>query len=241
MKNKTIIATITAVFGFSFLVFAAATQTSTKEQTPHKKYLEKQSQIYDLKVKWQKLNEREKSLKQELGEVEIKKKEIEKKASELRQEAEVITLGSNYQGKAKMQIIEASPHFGEVLSKEIENFNLSKCGKAYKEGFWENYWIQRAYEISGCNKDFVRTLDMENSNWDYKRKSNLGYWRKGKLQYDYGFCQISEYYHPEIYNDERFFTDQEWQLEQCWKLYKGGTTFYGKSRRHLSKVRFTAI
>lgn len=78
-----------------------------------------------------------------------------------------------------------------------------------------------AYEISGGNKMFVGTLDAENSLWTEDRRSNTGYYRKGVKRYDWGICQVSEYYHPTIVNDLRFWTDWKWQVRKCWDLYKG--------------------
>jgi hypothetical protein len=52
--------------------------------------------------------------------------------------------------------------------------------------------------------------------------------------YDYGICQINAGYHKEIVSDPRF-QDWHWQLEQCVKLYKGGTKFYGYKVRKAFK------
>lgn len=45
---------------------------------------------------------------------------------------------------------------------------------------------------------------------------------------DIGLCQINKGYHKAIVKDPRF-TDYKWQLEQCYRLYNGGTKFYGKA------------
>ena len=82
------------------------------------------------------------------------------------------------------------------------------------------------------DKDFIWLLLAENGALTIDRKSDIGYRRNGKLYFDYWFCQVSEYYHPKIVNDERFFTDEDWQLEQCRQLYKGGTVFYWYAHRH---------
>lgn len=50
--------------------------------------------------------------------------------------------------------------------------------------------------------------------------------------YDYGLCQINKWYHPEIVNNTKFFTDYKYQIDQCWKLYKWGTRFYGYDIRY---------
>lgn len=46
---------------------------------------------------------------------------------------------------------------------------------------------------------------------------------------DWGFCGVSDFYHWDIVEDERFLSDPYWQLEQCYELYTGGTTFYGEA------------
>lgn len=70
-------------------------------------------------------------------------------------------------------------------------------------------------------------LHAESGAWDFKKRHDIAYVRKGKRYYDFGLCGVSNYYHPEIVNDPRFFTDWKWQMQECHKLYKGGTTFYG--------------
>ena len=82
-------------------------------------------------------------------------------------------------------------------------------------------------------------MEAENGSWDHKRQSN--YVKNGIREQSYGFCQIHKYYHPEIVNNEKFFNDQEWQLQQCYKLYKGGTIFYGKNNIWKAKNNLTFI
>jgi hypothetical protein len=105
------------------------------------------------------------------------------------------------------------------------------CGKVIKKGWSEeaSYWVQRAYDISGCDKEFVFLLEAENGLFDHKRVGVTG---------DIGFCQIAPQYHPEIVNDPNFY-DQEWQLKKCYELYKGATTFYGKAHIWKTKNNFT--
>ena len=64
----------------------------------------------------------------------------------------------------------------------------------------------------------------ENGSIDPTTQSNVV--NNGVREDSWGFCQILRKYHPEV-NDERFFTDWRWQMELCYKKYKGGTTFYG--------------
>lgn len=95
----------------------------------------------------------------------------------------------------------------------------------------QNQYVRMASEISGNDKTFLALLDAENGLWTPTRKSTA----VGSNGYrDVGFCQINPGFHPKIFYDKRFLTDPKWQLEQCYKLYLGGTTFYG--RRHISKT-----
>lgn len=54
---------------------------------------------------------------------------------------------------------------------------------------------------------------------------------------DSGVCQINHYWHPEIVNNPNF-QDKYWQLEQCYRLYSGGTKFYGMSKIGKAKNNF---
>ena len=102
--------------------------------------------------------------------------------------------------------------------------------------------IDYAYLISGGDKDFVYTLTIENDNWTITRRHGLKYWcsRTKGWSYDWGMG-ISDCWHPEITNDERFFTDYRWHIEQAWKLYSGGSRFYGYDVRWKAKEKFVLI
>lgn len=94
----------------------------------------------------------------------------------------------------------------------------------------QNQYVRIASEISGNDIDFLALLDAENGLWTPDRVHNDGAGR--------GFCGISYPWHKAIIEDEKF-TDPEWQLRKCYELYKGGTTFYGKSRVSITKKNFT--
>jgi len=96
-----------------------------------------------------------------------------------------------------------------------------------------------AAEISNNDIEFLALLDAENGTWNLKRQSEVTV--KGHRERSYGFCQINSYYHPEIVKDERFFTNPRWQIEQCHKLYKGGTTFYGAKNISKTIKNFTCL
>lgn len=90
--------------------------------------------------------------------------------------------------------------------------------------------VDYAWSISK-SMDFVLTIEAESGFNPQARNVN----RNGTV--DSGIAQINHYYHPQIVKDPRF-SDWKWQLEQGWKLYKGGTRFYGFDVRHKVKNRF---
>lgn len=89
----------------------------------------------------------------------------------------------------------------------------------------QNQYVRIASKISNADIKFITLLDAENGLWTMDRKSVN---KDGSA--DYGLCQINKKWHPEIVGDSRFFTDAKWQLEQCYALWKGGTTFYAKPK-----------
>ena len=94
----------------------------------------------------------------------------------------------------------------------------------------QNQYVRIADIISNHDLNFLALLDAESASWTIDRKGVTG---------DIGFCQTSPYYHPEITNDPRFLTDPEWQIAQCYRMYKGGVTFYGKKNIHKTIKNFT--
>ena len=93
----------------------------------------------------------------------------------------------------------------------------------------QQQYVRLASEISGNDLTFLALLDAENGLWTPDRVG---------VTQDVGFCQISPYYHPHITNDPNF-SDPRWQLEKCWELYTGGTTFYGINNVWKTKSNFT--
>jgi len=96
----------------------------------------------------------------------------------------------------------------------------------------QNQYVKYASKISNNDLEFLATLNQENGLWTPDRQATNG-------EPSYGFCQIHSYYHPEIVSDPKFFTDPYWQLDQCYKLYIGGTKFYGHDLRANSYDKFT--
>lgn len=98
----------------------------------------------------------------------------------------------------------------------------------------QNQYVRMASEISNNDLDFLALLEGENGLWTPDRKSKL----VGSNGYrDVGYCQVNIGFHPEIYFDKRF-KDPRWQLEQCYKLYKGGTKFYADKNIPLNRSKF---
>jgi hypothetical protein len=87
-----------------------------------------------------------------------------------------------------------------------------------------------AAEISNNDLDFLCMLDAENGLWTPDRIHNDGHGN--------GFCGFDDRWWSHIINDPRF-KDPQWQLEKCYEAYKGGTTFYGKSKCPKTKEYFT--
>ncbi len=117
----------------------------------------------------------------------------------------------------------------QIIEKDKEKYPVMIGGSNE-----QNEKIRYAWEISK-DKTFIYLLKAENGLISHDRRHSIAYWRKGKKYYDFGFCGVSNYYHPKIVNDKRFFTDWKWQLNKCYELYKGGTTFYG--RNNIWKVK----
>lgn len=105
-------------------------------------------------------------------------------------------------------------------------------GKCYH--YWFKWWlaqdmIQYACELSNYDKDFILTINAENWWWNMKLRSYIVW---SNWYYDYGLCQINKWYHPEIVNNQKFFTDWKYQIDNCRKLYKWWTTFYWYYHRY---------
>lgn len=91
----------------------------------------------------------------------------------------------------------------------------------------QQQYVRLAQEISNSDLQFLYMLEAENSLFTPDRQSNVYY--KGRREPSFGFCQIHKDYHPEIINNPKF-KDPKWQMETCFRLFKGGTKFYGYQR-----------
>lgn len=90
--------------------------------------------------------------------------------------------------------------------------------------------IDYAWFISG-DKDFVYMIEGE-SGWVNKVSPP-----NSDGSRDHGLGQINDRWHKEIVNNPKF-NDGYWQIDQAYKLYIGGTKFYGKSRIPVAKLNF---
>jgi hypothetical protein len=84
--------------------------------------------------------------------------------------------------------------------------------------------IDYAWEVSNGDMRFIYLLTTENGQYTFTRQHPS---QSNTVGIDYGFCGINGYYHPNIVNDARFFTDWQWQMRECYRLYTEGTTFWG--------------
>ena len=104
----------------------------------------------------------------------------------------------------------------------------------------QNKYIRYASKISGNNLDFLAKLEGENGTWDPGRQSDYVY-PNGVREDSWGFCQVHRPSHPEIVGDPRFFSDPYWQLDECLRLFLGGTPMYAVPKPGLFELREIAI
>ena len=112
--------------------------------------------------------------------------------------------------------------FNVPVPKEY-NWNIFRNVLVGNYNDYQYHWTNYAWNTFR-DKEFMYMLASENGLYNHDRKSLV------KGEDSWGFCQIHRYYHPKIVNDPRFFTDPAWQLGECYRLFKGGTTFYGYNR-----------
>ena len=120
----------------------------------------------------------------------------------------------------------------------IQSIKVATGGNPVKIGASDkqNEMIAYAWEISK-DKNFIYTIESE-SGWVLEKVS--GYNSNGTR--DWGLGQISAYWHPEIVNDPRFQNnDWRWELSTVYKLYKGGTKFWGAERLKKDKNFYNAV
>lgn len=86
------------------------------------------------------------------------------------------------------------------------------------------------------DKNLIYLMKAENGLITPDRKHSTAYYcpKKKGVFHDWGFGGISDCYHSEITKDPRFFSDPYWQIDQVYRLYKGGTRF--ASRKNWPKM-----
>ena len=123
--------------------------------------------------------------------------------------------------------------FQSAFSGERKAPKTTRKSLCYKHtaGEDQNQYVKIAAEISDNDLDFLSTLDAENGLWTPDRVHGDGV--------GHGFCGFSYPWHKPTIEDPRFKSDPKWQLEKCYKAYKGGTRFYGYDVRNSHKDNFT--
>jgi len=89
---------------------------------------------------------------------------------------------------------------------------------------WKVEALKLASEVSGNNLNFIRKITGENGGMDHTLQSRVV--KNGIREDSWGYCQIHRQWHSAIVDDPRFFTDKRWQMENCFRLWSGGTKFY---------------
>ena len=91
---------------------------------------------------------------------------------------------------------------------------------------YQRKWMNEAWNMSH-NKEFMYMLKAENGTFNHDRIHDPS---NNVVGVDWGFCGTNDHYHADIVNNPLFFSDPMWQLEQCYEMYLGGTTFHGLKR-----------
>ena len=101
-------------------------------------------------------------------------------------------------------------------------------------------YVNMAWEVSGGDWDFIRTLEAENGVRNPHRQSWVisKSWVREDSRW---FCQLHRAWHSDIVDDPRFWESPKRQMEQCWKKYKWWTRFYGYDVRHGVNDRFITL
>lgn len=92
---------------------------------------------------------------------------------------------------------------------------------------YQRKWIQYAWEMSNGDKNFLYMLKGENGLLSHDRMHDSSL---NSVGVDWGFCGTNDYYHPHIVNNPKFLSDPEWQMRECYRMWKEGTTFYAWNR-----------
>ena len=91
----------------------------------------------------------------------------------------------------------------------------------------QNEKLAYAWKISGYDIQFIYVLNGENALFDHTRRHDNSANTHGT---DWGFG-VNDYWHPEVVNDPKFFSDWRWQIDRVYQMWSGGTVFYGYSTK----------
>lgn len=132
------------------------------------------------------------------------------------------------QSNAKIPKITKDVSTGKIDANKVKPIKIDATAK-------QQEIIDYTWTISK-DKDFIYTLEIEGAGkWDIKLRS---YIKGNNGYYDWGIAQINEGYHKKIVRDPKFFIDYKFQLDNAWRLYKGGTKFYGFNHRQKAISKF---
>ena len=147
----------------------------------------------------------------------------------------------NFSGKV---VDDTSPnsHFHCVDKWFLEQYRRSVT--AVSKGDQENKILTEAYKKTG-DKEFVKMLVAENGRVDPSRQSDA-IAKSGSRELSWGICQIHCPSHEDLCGGRTYptnpdFWNWEWQVNECYKLWKGGTTFYAYNRLGRDKEYAEAV
>ena len=95
-----------------------------------------------------------------------------------------------------------------TLAMSVEKNSL--IGKIYRN-WWNDPRVQYAYNISGGDIDFIKTIEAE-SKWDVN-----ALWDKGK---SFWLCQIHKWYNPTMQKAYRALKTDNEKVKMCYDQYK---------------------
>ncbi len=126
-----------------------------------------------------------------------------------------------------------SNEISSIITKHPVMIKGSPSQQQYIDYAWNTYH----------DKNLVYLMKAENGLITPDRQHSTAYYCPGKkgVFHDWGFGGISDCYHPEIVKDPRFFSDPQWQIDQVYNLYKGGTKFASRPKWASMKQYFTWI
>lgn len=108
----------------------------------------------------------------------------------------------------------------EIEKIVLENHELNSTAITHKwfaENSYQQELIRYAYSIGWL--DFVKLIECENGQWNYKARGDNGH--------AHGLCQMSDLYHK---IPKEYYSDAYFQIDYCFAKRKSWTRFYWPSR-----------